>query len=257
MKLVIEDPKTAAKFEILFSNLVALTDYVKICVSDTGLHIQGMDQSKICLFDIVLSCEWFTIFETDEDDPSIFTIPSKIFYKVLSTYKPDQCLEIDIVDSDKLQINFLRGSKTCDKFFVLPMVDVHIDFVNMSSKKDSDAEVVITSKKLAELVGQLEIFDDVISFNLSENHVLLKTSGDDGSMTARLSLDDKQLLDYSIVEDLEIEMSFSLRYVKKMMSFSKLSDEVKIDISADRPLIISYCLGNNSELKLVLAPRLE
>ena len=87
--------------------------------------------------------------------------------------------------------------------------------------------------------------------------MLLKTSGDDGSMTAMLSMDDNQLLDYAIVEDLEIEMSFSLRYVKKMMSFSKLSDEVKIEISADRPLIISYCLGNNSELKLVLAPRLE
>jgi proliferating cell nuclear antigen len=257
MKLVIEDPKTAAKFEILFSNLVSLTDYVKICITDNGLHIQGMDQSKICLFDIVLTCEWFTIFETDDDDLSIFTIPSKIFYKVLSTYKPDQCLEIDINDSDKLHINFLRGAKTCDKFFVLPMIDVHIDLINMSSQKDSDAEIVITSKKLAELVGQLEIFDDVISFSLSEKHVLLKTSGDDGSMTAKLSLDDNQLLDYAIVEDLEIEMSFSLRYVKKMMSFSKLSDDVKIDISVDRPLIISYCLGNESELKLVLAPRLE
>ena len=104
MKLVIEDPKTAAKFEILFSNLVTLTEFVKICISDSGLHIQGMDQSKICLFDIVLKCEWFTIFETDEDDPSVFTVPSKIFYKVLSTYKPDQCLEIEINNNDELYL---------------------------------------------------------------------------------------------------------------------------------------------------------
>ena len=257
MKLVIEDPKTAAKFETLFSNLVALTEFVKICITDDGLHIQGMDQSKVCLFDIVLKCEWFTIFETDDTDPSVFTVPARIFHKVLSTYKPDQCLEIDINDSDKLCINFLRGAKTCDKFFVLPMVDVHIEFVNISSKKDSDAEIVITSKKMAELVSQLEIFDDVITFNLSEKHVLLKSSGDDGSMTAKLSLDDKQLLDYAIVEDMELEMSFSLRYVKLMLAFSKLSDEVKIDISNDRPMIINYCLGNDSVLKLALAPRLE
>lgn len=256
MKLVIEDPKTAAKFEILFSNLVALTDFVKICVNADGLHIQGMDQSKVCLFDIILKCEWFTIFETDDNDLSVFNVPARIFYKVLSTYKPDQCLEIDICDSDKLHISFLRGTKTCDKLFVLPMVDVHIEFVNITYKKDSDAEIVITSKKMAELVSQLEIFDDIITFNLSEQHVLLKSSGDDGSMTAKLSLDDKHLIDYAIVEDMEIEMSFSLRYVKLMLAFSKLSDEVKIDISNDRPMIINYCLGNSSELKLALAPRL-
>ena len=52
-------------------------------------------------------------------------------------------------------------------------------------------------------------------------------------------------------------MSFGIRYVKKMMSFNKLSDNVKIDISSDRPMIISYCLGNESELKLALAPRIE
>ena len=257
MKLVIEDSKTAAKFETLFSNLVTLTEFVKICISDTGLHIQGMDQSKICLFDIVLTCEWFTIFETDEDDPSVFTVPSKIFYKVLSTYKPDQCLEIEINNNDKININFLRGSNTCDKCFVMPMVDVDIEFMNMSSTKESDVEIVITSKKLAELVSQLEIFDDILTFSLSENNVLLKSTGDDGSMIAKLSLDDNQLLEYAIVEDLEIEMSFGIRYVKKMMSFNKLSDNVKIDISTDRPMIISYCLGNESELKLALAPRIE
>ena len=257
MKLVIEDPKIAAKFEILFSNLVSLTDFVKVCITDEGLHIQGMDQSKVCLFDIVLNCAWFTIFETDETDPDIFTVPARIFHKVLSTYKPDQCLEIDITDPDKLRINFLRGTKTCDKFFVLPMVDINIEFINITSKKDSDAEIVITSKKMAELVSQLEIFDDVIIFDLSEKHVLLKTSGDDGSMTAKLGLDDKQLLDYSIVEDMELNMSFSLRYVKHMLSFSKLSDEVRIDISNHRPMIISYCLGNDSVMKLALAPRIE
>ena len=258
MKLVIEDSKIAAKFENLFSNLVSLTEFIKICIKDYGLWIQGMDQSKVCIFDIVLKCEWFTIFETDENDiESTFTVPAKIFYKILSTYKPDQCLEIDIVDTDKINLSFVRGQKSCDKFFEMPTVDVNNDFIDIKSAKEYDAEIVITSKKMAELVGQLEIFDSDITFDLSENHVLLKASGDNGSMTAKLSLDDKQLLDYAIIEDTEINVSFRIKYVKLMMAFSKLSDEVKIELSDGAPMCVSYCLGFESELKLILAPRLD
>lgn len=257
MKIIIENPKTAAKFEILFSNLVALTEYVKVCITEEGLHIQGMDQIRICLFDIVLNSGWFTVFETGDDDPKIFTIPARIFHKVLSTYKSDQSIEIDIIDTDKLCMNFLRGAKTCDKFFVIPMVDMSIDLLSIVSAKESDADFVVSSKKLSELVIQLEIFDDILTFDLSEDHILLKSSGDDGSMTAKLTLDDKQLIDYSIVENTNLVVSFSLKYVKLMLAFSRLSEEVKIDISKGAPLIISYDLGEDSVLKLVLAPRIE
>ena len=258
MKLVIEEAKVAAKFETIFLTLVSLTEFINIQITDCGLWIQGMDQCKICLFDIVLKCEWFTIFETDESDiGNVITLPAKLFYKVLSTYKPDQCLELDFEESHKLSVSFLRGSKSCDKFFVIPTVDIDINFMNIKTEKEYDAEIVITSKKMAELVGQLEIFHDKITFDLSEEHLLLKASGDNGSMTAKLGLDDKQLLDYAIIEDTNINISFKMRYVKIMMSFSKLSEEVKIEISRDKPMVITYCLGEDSELKLVLAPQIE
>ena len=51
----------------------------------------------------------------------------------------------------------------------------------------------------------------------------MKAKGDEGSMTAKLSLEDDQLLDYCIEEDLELNVSFSLAYVKKMTGFSRLS----------------------------------
>lgn len=257
MKIIIEDPKTATKFEILFSNLVALTDYVKVCIAEEGLHIQGMDQIRICLFDIVLNCSWFTVFEIGDDDPRTFTIPARIFHKVLSTYKPDQCIEIDIIDNDKICMNFLRGTKTCDKFFVIPSADINNDLLIINESKDSQADFIVSSKKLSELVIQLEIFDDILVFDLSEEHILLKTTGDDGSMIAKLTQDDKHLIDYSIIENANIVVSFSLKYVKLMMAFTKLSEEVKIDISKGAPLMISYDLGADSIMKLILAPRIE
>ena len=55
MKLVIEDPKTAEQLNILFTNLCWLADYVTIHKEEKGLHMQGMDHSHVCMFDIVSS----------------------------------------------------------------------------------------------------------------------------------------------------------------------------------------------------------
>ena len=77
-------------------------------------------------------------------------------------------------------------------------------------EEESQADIEMTSKKLTDLVTQFEIFDRVLTFNMSDEKVLMKAKGDEGSMTAKLSLEDDQLLDYCIEEDLELNVSFSL-----------------------------------------------
>lgn len=257
MKLTIEDSKKAAKFDVLFGNLSGLTDLVNIYIEDEGLHMQGMDSSHICLFDAKLTEEWFTTYERDSDDQELVSVPSRIFQKVLSTYKPDQNIVITIEGNNcKLQMDFIGGEKTCDKYFELPLIEEGSDLMNIPSD-DSEIDMIITSKKLTDLVSQFEIFDQVLTFDMSEEKVLMNASGDDGSMTAKLSLEDSQLIDYAVVEGLNLRVSFALRYIKLMTAFNKLSEEVKLELSSDKPLFMSYDIGDESYLKLALAPKIE
>ena len=92
---------------------------------------------------------------------------------------------------------------------------------------------------------------------MSEDKVLMSASGDEGSMTAKLSLEDSQLIDYAIVEDLTLKVSFALRYIKLMTAFNKLSEEVKLELSTNKPLFMTYDIGDDSKLKLVLAPKID
>ena len=257
MKFTIEDSKKAAKFDVLFGNLPGLTDMVKIYIEEEGLHMQGMDSSHVCLFDAVLAASWFTTYEREEDDPEDISVPARIFQKVLSTYRPDQNIEISIDgDDSKLMMDFKGGEKTCDKYFELPLIDDGSDLMTIPSE-DSEIDMVITSKKLTDLVSQFEIFDQTLSFDMSEEKVLMSASGDDGSMTAKLSLEDSQLIDYAIIEDLTLKVSFALRYIKLMTAFNKLSEEVKLELSTDKPLFMTYDIGDDSTLKLVLAPKID
>ena len=92
---------------------------------------------------------------------------------------------------------------------------------------------------------------------MSEDKVLMSASGDEGSMTAKLSLEDSQLIDYAIIEGLSLKISFALRYIKLMTAFNKLSEEVKLELSTDKPLFMIYDIGDDSNLKLVLAPKID
>ena len=148
MKFTIEDSKKAAKFDVLFGNLPGLTDLVKIYIKEEGLYIQGMDSSHVCLFDGILAVKWFTTYEREYDDPEHISVPARIFQRVLSTYRPDQNIEISIDgDDSKLMMDFKDGEKTCDKYFELPLVDDGSDLMNIPTE-DSEIDMVITSKKL-------------------------------------------------------------------------------------------------------------
>ena len=63
-------------------------------------------------------------------------------------------------------------------------------------------------------------------------------------------------IDYCIEEELELNVSFSLNYVKRMTGFSKVASEVTLGLSAERPMFMIYDLGNSSSLRLVLAPKI-
>ena len=257
MKLVIEESKTAEQLNVLFSNLCWLSDYVTIHKEEEGLHMQGMDSSHVCMFDVKLTIGWFTIYEEDEDDIGMITVPANIFNKVLSTYNKDQNIVIDIDPSgDKLNMEFTNGKTSCDKYFEIPLVHLDQELMNIPTE-ESQADICITSKKLTDLVSQFEIFDRVLTFNLSEEKVLMKAAGDEGSMTAKLSLEDDQLLDYCIEEDLELNVSFSLNYVKRMTGFNKVAKDVTLSLSKDRPMFMIYDLGKESKLRLVLAPKID
>ena len=124
-------------------------------------------------------------------------------------------------------------------------------------EEESAAELCMTSRKFAELVGQFELFDEVLSFTLSEDAMKLSASGDNGSMSAELDLEGGHLLEYSIEESLVLNQSFSHRFVKNMAAFSTLAEECSLMFYEDRPMFIAYDMGHESKLVIMLAPRVD
>jgi len=256
MKFIIEDTRKTFKLANIFSHLKPFTDNVVIYFKATGLYIQCMDDSHCALFECSLDKSWFTSYEFDEktDMPSI-SVNIGMLYKVLNTREENQTVELAHTkeNEDKLDITF-KGGKMC-KYFELPLINIEGDLLNLDSIKDTDIDLTIESKTFCDLVGQLMIFDEILTLTFTEDKIDMKSSGNEGSMKVDLHIDD--IKEYAISEDTKLVQSYSLKNIHLMCQFNKLAVEMCMGFSKDKPMTMKYDLLEDSYVLIHLAPKMK
>lgn len=254
MDINIADKKKKELFIAIFHLLKNSSSQINAMFHTDHLHVQGMDKSHVCLFDLNLKSDWFTTFTVNETCDICFD--SNLFYSMISVKSEDQNLNIKKVSEDNLNIELVNGDKKGDfnKFFTMSLIDFEYDQMNIPST-EYDSEFSLQSKKVTDIMSQLSNFGDDLHIKCCEDFVDFKTKGNTGDMRVNVSVDD--LSSYSIVEGEEIMLTYSLPYVSKMCITNKLSTDIEFSLSNDYPMKINYDLGNDSSLSFYIAPKLS
>jgi proliferating cell nuclear antigen PCNA len=253
MKVVISDKIKKDLFAALFQTLKNCSAVVSAKFMSDKLHIQGIDKSHVCLFDVNIQKDWFSLYDIDDETPMCFD--TNIFQILMSTKSEGHEIVIHTNDSDYINIDLvsLEHSKgEFNKYFKIPLVDNDHQELNVPSV-DYDADFAISSKKISEIVSQMMVFGSDIIIKCSEYKIDLVTNGVTGEMLVTIPIDD--LTEYSIIEDENVNLTYSLNYINKMCLTNKLSSEVNFSISKEYPMKISYDLGNDSSLVFYIAPK--
>ena len=98
------------------------------------------------------------------------------------------------------------------------------------------------------------IFDEVLTLTFNEDKIDMKSSGSDGSMKVKMNIDD--IKEYAISEDITLVQSYSLKYIHLMCQFNKLSSEINMGFSKDKPMTMKYDLLDESYVLIHLAPKI-
>lgn len=257
MKIQINDKKRKDMFVSLFHILKSCSSVVSIHFDPERAHIQGMDKSQICLFDVKIQKKWFSSYEISGDIK--ICVDSSIFYSIISTKGDGQDLVITLEDesSDTLHINFLAEEYKKGEFkksFKMPLIEYDYDEMNIPDV-EYDAEFSLSAKQISEMFSQLSNFGDDIIINCSEEDIRLSTNGVSGEMTVDIPIDDVSC--YSIVEGEKITLTYSLAYINKMCITNKLSNDVDFYLSNDMPMKIRYDLGDDSSIMFFIAPKIN
>ena len=109
MKITITDKKKKDNFISLFSVLKNCSSLINVTFETELLHIQGMDKSHICLFDVKINKNWFSSYELTNNVKICFD--STFFYSIISTKNDNQDLTIYLSDKNQDILHIVFDSK--------------------------------------------------------------------------------------------------------------------------------------------------
>jgi proliferating cell nuclear antigen len=217
-----------------------------------------MDKSHICLADIEIKNNWFSVFDCSKNNK--ISVDSTHFAILMNYALKHDKLELkyeDENDVDKLYINFLNGKEnkgSFDHFFELNLIDVDEDNLGIP-EVDYDVEFTIEAKKLVEVLSELNTFGQDLNIKCSESVVELNANGDTTKLKVNIPVDD--LDEYAIAEGEDIDISFSLSHLCKMCLSMKMSSTINVAISGEYPMSLMYNLGDESKVSFFIAPKIS
>ena len=256
MKILISDKKKKDVFVSLFHVLKNCSTFINVKFDIEMTHIQGMDKSHVCLFDLKINKSWFNEYVMDEQNKICFD--SNVFHSIISTKSDNQDLiiQLDNYNNDTLHITFVSPEHKKGDFkksFKMPLVDFEYEEMNIPNA-EYDAEFSLSSKQITDIFNQLSNFGTDIMIKCTEEDISLTTDGIVGEMRVDIPIDD--LSSFSIVEGEEIKLSYSLAYMNKMCINNKLSNDIEFALSNECPMKITYNLGDDSFMIFFIATKI-
>ena len=260
MRFLIKEPARAAQLTAMFTQLKSFADLIVLRPGEDGVWMQCMDSAQVCLFDSMLSASWFHEYEPPEapcesEEESACTgvgVVPRVMAMVLGTWREGQSIEVKAGGSNKLTVTLAGDPNHLDKFFEVQRVDSDAETLDLSGKPESQIDLVLPTKRMTELVGQLLIFDSVLRVEFGEDSISFASQGDEGALKVDVALDD--VTEYAILTPLS--QQFSLSYLQTMCGFGKLAPEIMMKFSKDQPMEVRYELGDDSHATLYLAPKI-
>jgi proliferating cell nuclear antigen len=247
MKLTLVEPKILKDSISIISELVTEGRFI---FSPQGVELIAMDAANVAMVIFRLFSSSFV--EYDVKVNTEITINLVSLKQIFKRIGGDDILSLEISSDNKLKILIKgKGQRT----FYLPIIDSE-----EREQKVPDLNFLATIKMpcsmLSDAVEDVDIVADATVFIADENKLEIKAEGDLSKVNIEIpKSDDVKLIMKDPTE--KIKSKYSIEYLKKMISGSKLSNEVVVNFGKDYPVKLDYRVLDKLELSFILAPRVE
>ena len=258
MKIVIADGLKSEQFVTIFKNIQNKINTVNLIFREKELYVQGMDPSQIGLFEFLLVKSWFEQYDITKT--ITLGISCELFSKMLNCLEKSHHIEMIFEEEgDSMEVKLLSQEKgEVNKCFTLPLMDIDSEIMGIPNTEYT-ADLQIKSLLFEKIIGQLLVFAETVSIRCTEEDISLKTTKEsallEGEMEVNINFED--MTEYIIEEEADITLRFSLKYMKWIVQFAKLSQDTNIHFKLDIPMKVTYKLGEGSFIQFYLAPQFD
>lgn len=234
---------------LLQKTIGVLHDLVSECsvtLCPTGMYIQSMDASHVCL----ISSAWPSSDFLKYSSQGTIVIGMHLgnFLKLLKCSNKSDCVTLSIEEegSDMLKISFQDDARSAD--FDMKLINREDDQMSVP-EMDAAAEITMESTEFQTVCKDLSSIGDTTAITINEKGVTLTTEGDIG----------RAVIAYPAIElkyTTEIAQSFALRYLNSFAKGSLVAQRVSLKLNPDMPLVVEF-KNDVSYLSFYLAPKID
>ena len=234
IRVVLESADTFLK---VFASLDELCDSANIIFGEDGISISSMDSSHVCLVAVKFSKEYF----------QEYTISSTtvVGIKVSNLVRVLKCVDGSSVLFECSEDEFFVMTEN-DKY-KLKTVDLDSDEMDIP-EMDVEVEITADSSVLQKYIKNIASFGDTVEFKTVGDEIIMKTSGDIGTVELRV--------DQPVTIHGTMSASFASRYLVTFMKAANISKKIRINLHSELPVMFEYKFAENSFIKFFLAPKI-
>lgn len=253
-----------AKFEraSYFKKVVdAIRDLIQECTFEctaTGMTMQSMDSSHVCLVSILIKNDEMETYKCDR--PQALGVNLTNLSKVLKCAGTNDTLRLSCDDEgNELYLSFENEEEERAADFTLRLMTIDEEHLGIPDAK-YDVMVSLPTGEFQRICRDLKEFGDSITVSAEDSKVLFKTRGDIGegriSLKPRQSSDSDEKVAIDILGD-ATTLTFALKYMVNFTKAGGLTNNVTINMAGNTPLCVSYNMDTGSYIRFYLAPKIE
>ena len=246
MKLTLAESKYFKDSIMVISELVNKAQFK---ITKDSLEMTAMDPANVAMviFKLLSSC--FSEYNISKDVTIAIDLTN--LRQILRRVKPDDVLTLELDSENKLKIHL---SGLSSRTFLLPLIAQEDKEQKIPDLK---FPVTITTEAslLNDAVEDVDIVAESVSFNVDVKK--FEISGEGDLSKANIVIEPTENTKIVTDSNDKIKSKYSIEYLKKMISASKITDKVIIQFNKDYPLKLVFKVIDKMQLSFILAPRVE
>ena len=232
-----------AETKYLKDSISVISDLVteaRFKVTKNAVELVAMDPANVAMviFRLLSSC--FTEYKISKDVDIAINMGN--LKQILKRAGSNDILSMELEDN-KLKIE-LKSNTT--RTFSLPLIDIE-EKEQKIPELSFPVNINTLSSILNNAIEDADIVSESVSFAIEPKKMIIEAQGDLSHVKTEIKAD----------EETKINAKYSVEYLKKMITASKLSDNVTIYFNKDYPLKLDYKVVNKLQMSFILAPRVE
>ncbi|MCH8004354.1 MAG: proliferating cell nuclear antigen (pcna) [Nanoarchaeota archaeon] len=246
MRLTLAEPKYLKESITIISDLV---NEARFKVNKEAIELVAMDPANVAMVIFKLLSSSFTEYDVKKDVEIAINLNN--LKQILRRAKPNDMLTLELDPENKLKIQ-LKGDNV--RTFNLPIIDLDEKEQKIPDLK-FPVSVTVSSSILNEAIEDVDIVAESVTFLAEPKKFTIQAEGD--LSQAKIEMKEGDNVKIKTDGNDKVKAKYSVEYLKKMISGSKIADDVSISFSNDYPLKLEFKTVDKVMLSFILAPRVE